>query len=177
MDWFHIEYVIVGIPVIAGIIVLLAASEMSERHHLHHDTYSISQVIPRTIMLVMAFMGVLGGLIGWLCHLGVFSADSSIPMAFFVTFQVSLLLVLMALNRCQVMVYDDRMFVRPLFGRRLEVPYDQIARMERRPLWFVNPHFDDLRIYLADGHRVRVSGLLDVEQILVRIDRFDVLVG
>ena len=172
----HLMAAVIGIPVLSGLGVLFTAPDMSERHHLHHDTYTISQVVSRTMVLVMVFMGVLGGLTGWLCHLGVFSADPMVPLAFFVAFQATLLFASVTTSRCQVMAYDDRMFVRPWFGRRHMVNYGDIVRMERsRSL--LNPNFYDLRIYTSDGSQVRVSGLLDVEQILLRIDRFDVLLG
>ena len=48
--------------------------------------------------------------------------------------------------------------------------------MQRRRS-LLNPNFDDLRIFMRDKSMVRVSGLLDVEQILLRIDRFEVLEG
>ena len=172
----YLEMVIIGIPLTAEVVSLLTIPEMSERHHLHHDTYSISQVIPRTLLLVMSFMGILGGLTGWLCHLGVFTSDPLVPLAFFVAFQVSIFLVFIALNRCRVMAYGDRMFVRTWFWRQREVPYDQIVRMERKA-FPIDPQFSDLFISLADGRKVLVSGLLDVGQILLRIDRFDVLLG
>lgn len=170
----HLEYVIITIPVLAFAIGLLFSPDMAERHHIHHDTYSISQVITRTLLLVMTFMGILGGVTGWLCHLGVFTSDPVVPLAFFVAFQLSIFVVFIALNRCRVMAYDDRMFVRPWFRRQREVPYGQIERMVRRP-YPATPHFNDLLIYLKDGSRIRVSGLLDIEQMLLRIDRFDAM--
>ena len=172
----YLMIVVVGIPVLSGLGVLFSAPDIAERHHMHHDTYTISRVMSRTLVLVMVFMGVLGALTGWLCHLGVFSADPVIPLAFFASFQSAILFAFAAVCRCEVVAYDDRIFVRPWFGRTRQVAYDDIARMQRKRS-LLNPHFDDLRIYLQDGTSVRVSGLLDVEQILMRIDRFDALVG
>ena len=172
----HLLMVVVGIPLFAGILMLLAATDLSERHHLHHDTYSISQAMPNTLVLVMVFMGVLGALTGWLCHLGVFGSDPIVPLGFFASFQMALLFAFFGVIRCRVMAYDDRMVVRPWIGRSKQVAYKDIVRMVRS-LSLLSPHFHDLRVYTASGDRVRVSGLLDVEQMLVRIDRFDVLEG
>lgn len=172
----YLMIAVIGIPVLSGIGVLLSPPDMAERHHTHHDTYAISPVMSRTLVLVMVFMGVLGGLTGWLCHIGVFNSDPVVPLTFFVAFQATILFAFAAVCRCEVMAYDDRMFVKPWFGRRRVVVYEDIVQMQRRRS-LLNPNFDDLRIFMRDKSMVRVSGLLDVEQILLRIDRFEVLEG
>ena len=166
--------VVVGLPLLAELVVLVSGTDISERHHLHHDTYAVSPVMSRTLVLVMVFMGVLGGLTGWLCHLGVFASDPIVPMGCFVSFQATLLLVCIAFTRYQVMLYDDYMIVRPPYGRRRTVPYADIKSMRWR-----KPHVGlrdrDLVIVLRGGRRIRLWGLVDVERMLLRIDRFDVL--
>ena len=170
----RLTILVVGIPLVASLFELVTGTEISERHHVHHDTYSVSRVVPRTMLLVMVFMGVLGGLTNWLCQIGVYSADPSIPMGFFVAFQLTMLVMLVGISRCQAMTYNDRMIVRPMYGRMRTLAYRDITRIERRTT-LVAPHFQDLRIHVASGDKVRVSGLLDTEQMLLRIDRFDAL--
>lgn len=167
---------VIALPLCALVIVMLSGTPISERHHLHHDTYSVSLVVSRTFVLVMVFMGVVGGLVGWLCHLGVFSADPLVPLAFFLSFQLMLLLMLAAVMRYQVMAYDDELLVRPPFGRTKTIPYGRIDRMEWIPS-FLGPHLHDLRITTTRGVTARIWCLLDIEQILLRIDRFDTMSG
>lgn len=165
-----------GIPVLVVLVVLFGGSDLSERHHLHHDTYAVSLVVSRSLVLVIVFMGVLGALTGWLCNLGVFSADPVIPLSFFVSFELTILLILVVVMRHRVMTYDDVMLVRPPFGKEKTIAYDHITRME----WVASrmgPHVRDLRVFTENGKAVRILYLLDIEQIMLRIDRFDVLVG
>ena len=103
---------VIALPLLAWVMEFLAGAVISERHHLHHDTYSVSMVVSRTLALVMLFMGALGGVTGWLCHLGVFSMRPLLPLAFFVSFQVTLLLMIVAVLRYRVMAYADHMIVR-----------------------------------------------------------------
>ena len=170
----HLMYVVIGLPLVAGIISLLTLADISERHHIHHDTYSVSQVVSRTIVLVMAFMGVLGGVTVWLCTLDVYTVDPEVPLGFFAAYQITSFVAFISLIRCQVMCYDDRMFVRTWFGRQHEIPYADITHMKRTPM-FLSSHFNDLVVETADGGHLTISGLLDIDQMLVRIDRFDVL--
>ena len=164
--------VVIFLPLLASIVTLLAGADLSERHHIHHDTYGVSLVVSRTLILVMVFMGVLGSLVGWLCHIGVFDQDSLVPLAFFVAFEVTLLVFLVAVVRYQVMVYDDHLTVRPAFGRTNTIAYREIDNMEWHSS-YLGPNLRDLTIRTRDGNEVRVWSLLDIEQMLLRIDRFD----
>lgn len=166
--------VVVLLPVIAVALSFLAGANLSERHHVHHDTYLVSLVVSRTFALVMVFMGVLGGLVGWLCHLGVFAAEAVVAESFFVAFQLTLLFMFVAAMRYQVTAYDDRMIVRQPFGPNKTIRYGDIASMEWRPS-FLGPNLRDLWIISKAGKRTRLWCLLDIEQLLLRIDRFDTL--
>lgn len=166
--------VVFAMPVIAALIASLAGTDISERHHAHHDTYGVPLVASRALVLVMVFMGVLGGLVGWLCRLGVFATDPLVPLSFFVSFEVAILVLLIVFVRYQVMVYDDHITVRQAFVHSVSIPYDQIDDMEW--VWsFLGARTQDLRISAQDGTSLRVWSLLDIEQILLRIDLFDTL--
>ena len=172
--WFLMSMLIV-LPAVATVVTLLSGLEMPERHHLHHDTYAISPVISRSYVLNMLFMGMLGTLVGWLCHLGVFTADPLIPAAFFTAFLVSLQLILALVLAYRVTVYDDYMNVRLAFRPTRTIHYDEIESMEWVPS-LLDPRLRDLRIIPRTGRKLRIWCLLDIEQMLLRIDRFDAFV-
>ena len=46
---------VIALPLLAWVMEFLAGAVISERHHLHHDTYSVSMVVSRTLALVMLF--------------------------------------------------------------------------------------------------------------------------
>lgn len=167
--------ILIVLPVVATATTMLSGFEMPERHHLHHDTYAISPVISRSYVLNMLFMGMLGTLVGWLCHLGVFAADPLIPVAFFTAFLVSLQLILAFVLAYRVTVYDDYMIVRLAFRGTRTIYYDEIEAMEWVPS-LLDPRLRDLRIIPRTGRRLRIWCLLDIEQMLMRIDRFDAFV-
>lgn len=167
---------VILIPLLSASIEMLAGTRILERHHVHHDTYVVSPVVSRTLILVTVFMGVLGATVGWLCHLGVFTSDPSVPLAFFIMFQLTMLFIVIGSMRYQVMAYDDLMVVRPAYGFTRTIRYDQIDYMS----WvspFLTPHMRDVRVHSKTGDSVRLWSLLDIEQILLRIDCFDKFVN
>jgi hypothetical protein len=167
--------IIVLLPVPAFVLMLMSDTRIPERHHTHHDTYSVSPVVSRTMLLTMMFTGVLGAVVGWLSHLGVFKGDDpTVPLSFFAAFQSTMMLMLVAVLRYRVMVFEDRIIERPAIGRMRQVAYDDIVHMG----WvesFLGPHLRDMRVVAADGTVVRLWCMLDIEQILLRIDRSDSL--
>ena len=166
--------IVVAIPLVAVVLCLLAGSSMAERLHSHHNTYSISLVVSRALTLVMVFMGVLGGLTSWLCRLGVFSQSHLLPLSFCIAFELTILIMVMAVLRYQVMSYEDRITVRGPFVSTRTIRYADIDRMEWR--WsYLGPHLRDLWIHASDGTKTRIWCLVDVERLLLQIDRFDVL--
>lgn len=176
IDTHHLIIAAIGLPVVAIAIELVVGTRIYERHHIHHDTYGVSPVVSRTLVLVMVFMGGLGAIIGWLCHLGVFQSDSELALAFFVAFELTLLLMVMAVVRYRVMAYDDYMIVWPPFGLPRTLYYDRIERMEWRPS-YLGPHLRDLYVWTDNRKRARIWCLVDIERVLLRIDRFDAMSG
>ena len=172
----HLMTAVICLPMGAFLLILVVGTNLSERHHIHHDTYLISPVVSRTPLLVMGFMGVLGGLTGWLCHVGVFASDPVASLAFFVAFQLTLLIMIAAVMRYQVMAYDDRLVVRPAWGRTITLPYDDITSMGWVPS-LLAPRLRDLRVHATDGKVARIWCLVDIEQVLLRIDRYEVIEG
>ncbi|MGI6229876.1 MAG: hypothetical protein ACOYJL_03060 [Tractidigestivibacter sp.] len=166
--------VAVGMPVLAAVVEWLGSIGISERHHSHHDTFVISAALTHSIALAMVFMGVTGMLLVWLCEIGVFRADSMTILAFFSTFILVSFVAWLFLRRYRVSLYDDFMDVRPFVGNVRSVIYDEIESMEWTGLR-TGSGYRDLVIY-EDGEKyVRIPGMLNIEQILMRIDRYDVL--
>ena len=174
MSYTALAVISVVVPVLAVIIELMGSAGISDRHHSHHDSYGLPAAFSRALVVGMVFMGVTGALLGWLSRIGVFLADQSVMIAFFAAFLIVLFAIWLAMRRYRVATYSDRLTVTPFIGRAVTVRYADIERME----WMgvrLGTGYRNLGIY-ADGRRRAVLwGLLDIEQILVRIDRFDVL--
>lgn len=176
LDTHHLVIAAIGLPIAAIAIQLLVGTRISERHHTHHDTYGVSPVVSRTLVLVMVFMGGLGAIIGWLSDLGVFQATPELALAFFIAFELTLLVMVMAVVRYRVMVYEEYMIVWPPFGLPRTLYYDRIDRMQWRSS-YLGPHLHDLCVWTDDNKHARIWCLVDIEQVLLRIDRFDVMSG
>lgn len=173
---------------VLGLIIILAPAlsvgyelvsrvDIEERHHTHHDTYLVSMTLTRTLMLVIGFSGILGTLVCWLCRVGIYGAvDVLVPQSFFATAELVMLLFQIGLGRYQVTTYLDRVTVRPLVGSTRMMRYRDIARMHWRT-HVTDSHVRDLLLTSKTGERMTIWGILDIDQMLLRIDRFDVLEG
>ena len=125
------------------------------------------------LVLMMAFMGAMGLFLGWLCS-SVFAADPPEVLAFFDAFIVTAFILWLVLTRYKVSTFEGHMIVTPFVGHDVVVRYDQIERME----WAgfrKGSGYRDLDVWVGGSHAVRLSALVDLEQILMSIDRFDVL--
>ena len=167
---------VIGIPVVAVLVDQTFYGDIPERHHREHDTYTIPRMFSGTLLLVMIFMGVLGTLVWWLCQLGLFANDPAITLAFFCSFLVTTGIVWVCANRYRVVTFDDRLVVRPVWGFTKVVMYADIDRMVLTPM-IPSGNYNNLSIHAASARRLTIWGGLDVEQMLLRINRFDVLVS
>lgn len=173
MGTFALVIVIGLVPLLSVLIEWIGDSGISERHHSHHDTYLVPRSISSTLMLMMTFVGVLGLVAGWLCSVGVFTADAISVYTFFASFLVVAFIMWLGIRRYRVTTFADSLNVTPFFGSTKKIRYDEIQRMR----W--------LRSYLGSGYRSLLIygqsthaflwGTLDLEQILSRINRFDVM--
>lgn len=171
--WF-LTGLVVGIPMLSALIVWASDADISERHHSHHDTYVIANTFSWGIVFAMAFMGALGVLLTWLCVLSVFEVDSIVVLAFFGAFHVTAFALWVMLRRYKVVTFDDFMTVTPFFGPTVTIRYEDISAME----WVTSlTALQDRSVSVFVGHRRRalLRPMVDLEQILIRIDRFDVL--
>lgn len=163
-----------GIPIMAGVLLWLESESISERHHSHHDTYVIASSLTWTLTFAMMFMGALGVLLGWLCMLGVFAADASVVLGFFDAFLFVSFAYWLVVRRYKVVTYDDRMEVTPFFGRTSSVNYADITAMEWTPS-LLFPGGRNVRVFVGHRRRALLWSGLDLDQILIRINRFDTL--
>ena len=167
---------VAGIPLVAVIIEWAAAAHTAERHHSHHDTYVVASSLLRAMVISMVFMGLMGLFLAWLCRDGVFgdAVDVRVVLGFFAAFLVVLMLIWLALHRYRVMLYDDSMTVRPFLGADRTVAYADIERLAWTGIR-AGTGYQNLSVY-SGGKRVAILlGILDIDQILMRINRFDVL--
>lgn len=166
--------VVVVVPVLSVGLELTGGSNISERHHSHHDTYVASSASMRALVVGMVFMGGVGLILAWLCGVGVFDAHPNVVLGFFSSFLAVCFALWFAMRRYRVVTYDDYMVVTPFVGRTVRISYDQITSMRwhRSWIWAGPPSVD----VLVGGRRVAyLWGGLDTDEILMRIDRYDVL--
>ncbi len=172
---FALMVVAIIIPVISSLIDAMSnAAGISERHHSHHDTFVVETSFSRAVIIAMYFMAVVGIILSWLCTMDVFTARPVVVLSFFVAFLAVMLVMWLGMRRYRVAAYDDYMDITPFVGSTIHIVYSDIERME----WYglrKGSGYRNLRIYV-DGRPVGMLwGVLDVEQILMRVDRFDVL--
>ena len=67
MEMVLLASVEVVLPIFALLFEHVGNVRISERHHRHHDTYVVPVAFTRGLVLAMAFMSVLGLVLGWLC--------------------------------------------------------------------------------------------------------------
>ena len=174
MPSWALMLVSVVFPIAAGLIEWLASQDISERHHSHHDTFVVPSSIKRSLVIAMVFMCVTGIVMGWLCQIDVFEADPTVVLGFFVGFLAVAFVCWLLMRRYRVALYEDHMVVTPLLGKDASVRYADITSMEWTGVR-AESGFRNLRIFVNGEKVTALWGGLDIEQILMLIDRFDVL--
>ncbi|OUO33058.1 hypothetical protein [Olsenella sp. An293] len=174
MELVVLAAVEVVLPVLALLLEHMGNVRLSERHHRHHDTYVVPVSFARGLVLAMAFMSVLGFVLGWLCAMLEFLPSPLPVFAFFDAFIVTCFAGWAILNRYKVSVFGSRLVITPFVGHDASVRFDDIDLLRWVGLR-KGSGYRDLVIW-ARGRRVgRISGMVDVEQILMAMDRFDAL--
>lgn len=163
-----------GIPLTAALILRVSDGGIAERHHSHHDTYVIASTLTWTLVFAMVIMGSLGVLLGWLCIVGVFVVDVAVVMGFFDAFLVVSFVYWWLVRRYKVVTYDERMEVTPFFGRTVSIDYEEISAMEWTSSLLL-PNSRNVRVFVGHRRRALLWCGLDLDQILIRINRFDTL--
>ncbi|MCI1933500.1 MAG: hypothetical protein LKJ31_00035 [Atopobiaceae bacterium] len=165
--------VIAAIPLLAILIERLDDADISERHHSHHDTYLVPQQLCIALALMMVFVGIFGLVLGWLCYIGVFLVDTMILDAFFAVFLTVVFALWLGIKRYRIVTFGDRLSITPFFGPKRTIRYVDIDCLRWRHA-LLSPSYQNLRLY-AYGRSVFLWGVVDLEQILACIDRYDIL--
>lgn len=166
--------VAVLVPLVALVLERVGNVRISERHHSHHDTYAVPVSFTRALVRAMLFMAALGLVLAWLCLQGALETSVELVLGFTDAFLVSCLAMWVMLRRYRVSTFDGCMAVTPLVGRRVWIYYAEIDHLEWAGLRNESG-FRNLVVYVA-GHRpVALYGIVDIEQLIMSIDRFDLL--
>lgn len=163
-----------AVPLLAMLVLRLSTHDISERHHRYHDTYVIASSLTWTLVLVMIIMGSLCILLGWLCSIGVYTVKNTLIMSFFDAFLVMTFIQWLILRRYKVVTYDDYMTVTPFFGLKATIPYKDISVMKWTPSIIIR-NGRNIRVFVGQDQRALLWSGLDLDQILIRINRFDAL--
>lgn len=164
----------VGIPVLTLLLAKRARVRMAERHHSHHDTYSVPVSFTRALGYAIYLMGALGMALHYLAHVGGLEVNPAAVIAFFDGFLVVAFFCWMCVGRYKVSTFNDCLVVTPLVGNDVWVNYDKIDRLVRYGGTEDHGH-RSLDVYVDGARKITIHGLVDIEQILMRVDRFDVL--
>ena len=164
----------VVLPLVAVVLEHAGDARISERHHSHHDTYVVPVSLPRSIVTAMVFMGLLGAIVGGLCALGLLDSDPVALLSFFDAFLAACLLMWVGLSRYRVSVFGDGMVVTPIVGRGRWVAFDAIEKLTWEGLR-MGSGFRSLVVWVDGRRAATLLGLVDVEQIIMEIDRYDLL--
>lgn len=162
------------IPATAVVFLLFRDAGIAERHHSHHDTYLVAGTLIWSMVFALVFMGTLGALLGWLCMIGVFQTNAETVLVFFDSFLVVAFVYWLFLRRYKVVTYEDHLEVTPFMGRRQSINYADISSLEYSPS-FIITNGRNINVFVGNRRRALLWSALDLEQILIRINRFDVL--
>lgn len=166
--------VAVVVPLVALVLEHAGNVRITERHHSHHDTYVVSAPFRRSIVLAMTFFSALGLVLAWLCEMDVFIDAGALALVFTDGFVLMCFVLWCFLCRYRVSTFRDCMTVTPFVGPRVWVRYDQIERLEWSGMR-MESGFRSLVVWVDGRPAVTLLGIVDVEQIIMSIDRYDLL--
>ena len=130
--------------------------------------------LTRSLIIDMAFVSAIAVILGWLCYVNVFTPNPDIVMAFLRAFSVVMFMAWYILSRYKSRFLTMRWSWSRSLDKRLPINYQDIKRME----WVGGRRgsgFRDLLIWTSDTSKVRLSGMIGLDQVLLKIDRFDVV--
>ncbi len=147
---------------------------LAERHHSHHDTYVVSPDFTRSIVVAMLVVGCLGVLLAAFCFAGVFGGGHACVLAFTDAFTVTMFVSWLFLTRYKVSLFEDRCVITPFIGRDNCFFYSDVTSLDWAGLRR-SSGYRDLVVTERNGNELRIWGIVDIEQVLLHMDRFDVL--
>lgn len=173
MDYELLYILVAGIPFAATLIDWLGQT-MSERHHIHHDTYEPPAALFHSLVVVMVGMGLLGVVTGIVIDATMGGEHFLSVMAFFAMFEVVLFVLWFSMRRYKVVTYQDHMVVTPFVGKPVSVAYADITALRWCRIRF---GFSDVSIEVyAGGKKVaKLWNGIDTDQVLMTTGRLDAL--
>ena len=147
---------------------------IAERHHSHHDTYVVSPDFLRSLVVAMLIVGCVGVLLGIFCMIGLFDAGQEVLLAFAVAFNLTMFGMWLLLSRYKVSFFRDRGVITPFLGRDVCFFYNDVESLDWKGVRR-SSGYRDLVVREKGGRALRIWGIVDIEQVLLHVDRFDVL--
>lgn len=112
------------------------SNDLAERHHAHHDTYSVSPTLLQVVAYASICSSCMGIVLGCLCATGSIPFDSIIVTVFFSAFSLTCAAIWILLSRYCIATYDTQMCITPFFGKSFIVAYEKITAMKWTPVYF-----------------------------------------
>lgn len=172
-------YVLMAISTLAALYA--GASEwmgtyvMTERYHSHHDSFTTSTALTRSLAIAQVTLAVLASVLGYITRMGAFGARFELVATFFSPQVLLLFCLWLGLKRYKVSTFETQLVVRPPFGVTRVVAYKDIEKMA----WSGVRMGSGLRSLCiwrkGTPHPVVLWAFVSLDQVLMRIDRFDVL--
>ena len=157
-------------------------ARLVERHHSRHDTYAVPPQFTHAIAKGMLVASTMGIVLATMCMSKIFSASATLVLVFFDAFVLTAWLMWLGLCRFKVSLFQDRngsgaggeIVVTPFVGREICIVYNDIFSMRWTGIRRASG-YRDLRITTFNGKSATIWAVVDIEQILLHIDRFDAL--
>ena len=112
------------------------SNDLAERHHAHHDTYSVSPALLQVVAYASICSSFMGIVLGCLCATGNIAFDSITVTVFFSAFSLTCAAIWVLLSRYCIATYDTQMCITPFFGKSFIVAYEKITAMKWTPVYF-----------------------------------------
>ncbi len=112
------------------------SNDLAERHHAHHDTYSVSPALLQVVAYASICSSLMGIVLGCLCVTGNIAFDSITVTVFFSAFSLTCAAIWILLSRYCIATYDTQMCITPFFGKSFIVAYEKITAMKWTPVYF-----------------------------------------
>jgi hypothetical protein len=163
---------LIALPVV-GILVERDGSSIAERHHQHHDTYLVPQSFTRFLVtwtLIVSAVGIGAAALAWG---GVIPGHVSLMLGVFLALDLVLAVEWVLSRHYRIATFTDHLTVRTFLGHEVTLDYASIERMSWLPARLSG--FPDLSVTYGGGKRIKLSGMVDLDQVVERIGRSDVL--
>ena len=168
--------IVIAITIIPIIVVGVKVADsvaITERHHSHHDTYLVPQAFSNSLAMMIIFMSLFAGVVLWICQNGIFLVAPELLGCFFLSFLAVAFVLWVGIRRYKIVTFDNQIRVTPFIGMSTTIAYDAIDHVS----WshsIINLSHRSVRISAGNKH-IYLWGALDLEQILRRIGRQDLL--